>query len=70
MVLPDSLGILLAPVQLRRNQHGKPDEILQKKYHSGNDAKVGMNGVKVWVVTLHFVVFDDGHAGDERKEGY
>lgn len=70
MIFPNSLGVLLTSIQLRRNQHGKPDEVLYKKHRCGDDAEIGMYGVEVRVVVLHFVVFNDCHASDERKQGH
>lgn len=69
VVLPDALGLGLAPVQLRRRVHGEADQVLEQEPEGGDDAKVAVYGLEVGAIALELVHLDRDDADGEDGDG-
>lgn len=68
MILPDSLGIVVATIQSRGCPHGETDEVLQAKNDQGGDTEVCVNGMEMLAMALEFVILNKGGASDEEQQ--
>lgn len=70
VVLPDSLGIVLASIQSWGSPHGEANAILEKEDDRSDDAKVAVDGVKVRAVVRELVVLNNGYASYKHQKGH
>lgn len=70
MVFVQSLRIVDAPVESRREVLRYPDDRLQRDEDVGYQSQDGVRGFEVRAAMVYFVVFDDDEAGDGGEHGY